>query len=305
MSSCSSSLDLPLTRTASPWIWPCSLGNSSRMSLLILLGHVLRQALPQAGPLPEGHAAGRLHLAPVEDLDRETPPDGLADDEVRDGRRAHLRVGDDDELLLGQVDLDLGALEVEAGGDLATHLVDGVDQLLAVELADDVERDVTGHPVPPRVRRHCRSPRWAPDRPRRGRPARCASGTMHPVSSSSRGLKPRSRARAAARPTRRIRRVPAGQHGATGDPDALGVELDVELFCGDAVPVRADGQRLAQRRLEGIGADLGVRREELHHRVRVALLASRLEAGEHILPVTGRQVMRHSGILPVGPASSR
>ena len=52
---------------------------------------------------------------------------------------AHLRVRDHHDLLVGQVDAHLGTLEVVAGGHLAADLVDGVDQLLAVELADHIE----------------------------------------------------------------------------------------------------------------------------------------------------------------------
>ena len=51
------------------------------------------------------------------------------------------------------------------------------------------------------------------------------------------------------------------------------------------------------RRLERVGAVLDVVSAELEHEVRVTLLASQLEAREDILPVTGRQIVGHPGIL--------
>ena len=51
------------------------------------------------------------------------------------------------DLGLAQLQGALAALEVVAGRDLAPHLVEGVDQLLVVEVAHHVEREV-GHALP-------------------------------------------------------------------------------------------------------------------------------------------------------------
>ena len=90
----SSSLLLPDTRTASPWICDLTFGNSSRISFVMLLGELVRQAAPQADPLADLVAAGRLDLAPVEDLERQAAPDRLRLDEVLDRGGAVLVVGE-------------------------------------------------------------------------------------------------------------------------------------------------------------------------------------------------------------------
>ena len=51
---------LPETRTASPWICDFTFGNSSRMSFVIFLASVVRQAPPQADVLANLVAARRL-----------------------------------------------------------------------------------------------------------------------------------------------------------------------------------------------------------------------------------------------------
>ena len=139
MTRCRSSRLLPETRTASPWICDFTFGNSSRMSLVIFLADVLGQPATQADPLPDLVAAGLLDLAPVEDLERQAPPDRLGLDQVLDRRGAMLVVRDQDELVLGLGQVDGHALEVEPGADLAPDLVERVAQLLLVEVADDVE----------------------------------------------------------------------------------------------------------------------------------------------------------------------
>ncbi len=134
-----SSLDLPETRTASPWICDLTLGNSSRMSLLIFLASSSLKPASQADDLADLVAAGRLDLAPVEDLEAEAAPDGLGLEEVLDRRGPALVVGQEGDLLLAQLELGGHALEVVARADLPAHLVQGVDQLLVVEIADHVE----------------------------------------------------------------------------------------------------------------------------------------------------------------------
>ena len=73
-----------MTRTASPWICDLTLGNSSRMSFGDALGDVLGQAAAQLDLLADLVAAGRLDLAPVEDLQRQVAADRLRLDEVLD-----------------------------------------------------------------------------------------------------------------------------------------------------------------------------------------------------------------------------
>jgi len=50
-----------------------------------------------------------------------------------------LVVGDQDQLVLRLAQVDGDALEIEACADLTADLVQGVAQLLLVEVADDVE----------------------------------------------------------------------------------------------------------------------------------------------------------------------
>src|SRR5262245_59276314 len=149
------------------------------------LRDVLGQALAQPDDLADLVPTRRLHLAPVEDLQREVAPDGLALDEVLDRRGPVFVVGDQGEvgLALGQVHGH--ALEVVALLDLAPHLVQGIAQLLLVEVAYDVEGHVAGHrsssyPACPEgaVRVHSRSL------------------AMRPSAAMSQVMKPTSRTRA-------------------------------------------------------------------------------------------------------------
>src|SRR6202142_1049710 len=117
-----------------------------------LLGDIVGQAAPEGDDLLDRVAAGRLDLAPVEDLQAEVSPDCLRLDQVLDHRCPEVVVGDQDELGLLLLDLDPGALEVEALLDLASNLVQGVPKLLLIEIADHIERDVTGHEHAPSVR---------------------------------------------------------------------------------------------------------------------------------------------------------
>jgi enoyl-CoA hydratase/carnithine racemase len=104
-----------------------------------LLGDLLRQASSEADPLADLVAARFLHLAPVEDLERQASPDRLRLDEVLDRGRPILVVGDQDELILGLGQVHRHALEVEPRTDLSTDLIERVPKLLLVEVAHDVE----------------------------------------------------------------------------------------------------------------------------------------------------------------------
>ena len=145
MTRCRSSLFLPDTRTASPWICDLTLGNSSRMSLVMRLATssvrprrslmTWRTVLPPAGStLPQSKilsdrlAADRLRL-----------------DEVLDRGRPGLVVRDEGDLVLALGQVDRHALEVVALSDLPPDLVERVAQFLFVEVAHDVERDISGH----------------------------------------------------------------------------------------------------------------------------------------------------------------
>ena len=115
------------------------------MSLVIVFAMSSDRPVAQLDLLADLVAAGGLHLAPVEDLERQAAADRLRLDQVLDRGRPELVVGQEGEplLLLDQVHRD--ALEVEPLRALAANLVEGVAQLLGVELADDVERDLPGH----------------------------------------------------------------------------------------------------------------------------------------------------------------
>ena len=69
----------------------------------------------------------------------------LALQDVDDRLELGVGTGEQGDRLVLERDLDVDALEVIPGRDLATRLVDRVDQLLAVELADDVEAVVLRH----------------------------------------------------------------------------------------------------------------------------------------------------------------
>ena len=157
-----SSLFLPDTRIASPWIWDLTFGNSSRISLVSFLAVSSARPAAERDHLLDGVAAGRLDLAPVEDLEAEVAPDRLRLDQVLDHLRPELVVGQQDDLGLLLLEVDLGALEVEALLDLASDLVEGVPKLLLVEIADHIERDVTGHEHAPSVSLRGIGRQWYP-----------------------------------------------------------------------------------------------------------------------------------------------
>src|SRR3954451_6951491 len=106
----------------------------------------------------------------------------------------------DRDLFLAQLDFRLGALEVVAGLDLASRLVERVHQLLLIEVADDIERDLTGHYASP-------SGLNVESRPTTCDCAHCFARATSPASSSSNVEKPRIRTRSAF-----VRRVNAACH---------------------------------------------------------------------------------------------
>src|SRR6185503_15356828 len=130
-----------------------------RLDLRELLADQLRDLLrenvveapAQADRLADLVAACGLDLAPLEDLQRQVATDRLRLDQVLDRGSPVLVVRQEHELLLGLAELDGHALEIEPLADLAPDLVEGVAQLLLVEVADDVERNLSGHVPPVRV----------------------------------------------------------------------------------------------------------------------------------------------------------
>ena len=113
-----------------------------------LLGELVVQSTPERDRLADLVAAGGLDPAPIEDLQGQVATDRLRLDQVLDRGGPVLVVGDEGELVLGLLELDRHALEVEALADLAADLVERVAQLLLVEVADDVEGNVSGHGPP-------------------------------------------------------------------------------------------------------------------------------------------------------------
>src|ERR1019366_6983806 len=114
-----------------------------------LLGQGARQLLGDP-PAELDHLAlvalgRRLGLLGVQHLEVDAAPVELALEDVEDGFELHVALGEEDQLLLLQGDLHRDALEVVPGLDLPACLVDSVDHLLVVEVADDVER---GLPYP-------------------------------------------------------------------------------------------------------------------------------------------------------------
>ena len=69
----------------------------------------------------------------------------LALEHVDHGAQLHVALGRQGDLLLLELDLRGEVLEVVPCTDLPTSLVDGVDQLLVVEVTDHVERELLGH----------------------------------------------------------------------------------------------------------------------------------------------------------------
>ena len=139
MTRCRSSLLLPDTRTASPWICDLTFGNSSRISFVIFLA--TSSGRPRRSPI-----RWRTLLPPAGST---LPQSKILSDRLRrialDSMRSLTAAArcsssvSEDELVLALRQVDGDALEVEARADLATDLVERVAQLLLVEVADDIE----------------------------------------------------------------------------------------------------------------------------------------------------------------------
>src|SRR3954462_5128088 len=122
-----------------------------------LLGDVGLDALLDPGQDLVGLAGG-LRLSGVEHLERDAPLDQLLLEHVEGGGHPLLGVGlQGDAVVPGPGDAGVGAAEVEALGELLARLVERVVHLLAVDLADDVERRV-GHLFPSSDTRRPRAP---------------------------------------------------------------------------------------------------------------------------------------------------
>src|SRR5690348_16003110 len=104
-----------------------------------LLGLLRCEAALQQDLLSNGAARCGLELAPVEDLERQAAPNGLGFDQVPHRLGPELVVCGEGDLALAQLQGASTALEVEPGRDLAPNLVEGVYQLLLVEVAHNVE----------------------------------------------------------------------------------------------------------------------------------------------------------------------
>ena len=203
----SSSLLLPETRTASPWICDLTLGNSSRMSLVIRLAIssvrprrraiCWRTLLPPAGStLPQSKIlSDRLRRIALDSMRSLMAAARCSSSVTRTSSS------------LACVEVDRHALEVVALADLAPDLVERVAQLLLIEVADDVERDISGHrysrvlPGPTRRSSHHHS------RSRSIRPVRCDLQVMNPAS-RTRSCRPTSVVDCACQPRARCRPIP-------------------------------------------------------------------------------------------------
>ena len=117
------------------------------MSLLI--SRALSDEMPTVmrGHLADRGAGGLLDLAELQALQRDAPLDEPLLEHLAHGPQAVLAGRAEREREVGLLDGRAGALEVEAGGQLALGLIDGVADLLVVDLGDDIERR---HGVQPR-----------------------------------------------------------------------------------------------------------------------------------------------------------
>ena len=223
-----SSLLLPDTRSASPWIEGLTFGNSSRISLLSFLASSSDR--PRRSPIswrtlfpPDGSIFPQSKI--LSERFRLTAFDSIRS---RTDLRPELVVGQQGQRIPGLGQLDGCALEVEALSHLPPDLVERVAQLLLVEVAHHVERDVASHCT------SCRS-LIAADCLRRsadtadGPPPK--SGTV-PVSNVG-GEKPGLSDVAPIRPSDE-RGVPCGQDGRPTDP----VPFDRELQLRSRPPSR-------------------------------------------------------------------
>ena len=135
-----SSRFLPLTRTWSPWTdddTPFS--PSSFTSLLMRLADVLRDPGLQLHVLSRRALRRLLDLLGVERLERDLAAHELLLEHLVERLQAVLGRRGEHELFVAELDVRVGVLEVEPRRGLAVRLVDGVADLLEVELGDDVE----------------------------------------------------------------------------------------------------------------------------------------------------------------------
>jgi hypothetical protein len=110
-----------------------------------LLGQLLAEALAQLHLLLHLVAAHRFGRLEIEDLEREVALGGLLAQHVDHRLQGHVAGGHDRQGPLLEIDRGAGILEVVALAHLAAHLVDGVHQLLAIEVGDHVEAEGVGH----------------------------------------------------------------------------------------------------------------------------------------------------------------
>src|SRR2546423_7796435 len=119
------------------------------------LGQLLRllrgQSSLELDPLADRAPGRRLEPPPLEDLERQAATYRLRLDQVTDRLGAEFVVGGQRDLALGELQRAAAPLEVVAGRHLASHLVEGIDQLLLVEVADHVKTRFPGHPSPLRL----------------------------------------------------------------------------------------------------------------------------------------------------------
>ena len=133
------------TRIRSPWIRGCTLGEH----LLDLLHQAARELVIDPllqGQLLADRALRRgLDRPGLEDLERELSLDELALEHVDHRLELEIARPLQRDLVLPQVDAGARVLEVVARRDLPLGLVHRVDQLLAVELGDHIERIILSH----------------------------------------------------------------------------------------------------------------------------------------------------------------
>ena len=115
------------------------------MNLLMRLGVIGGDAGLDGDALADRALGRLLDLAVLERLERHLAPDDLLLEHLVQGAQAVLGRGPQDHVVLAELDARVGSLEVEAGAGLAVGLVDGVADLLHVDLRDHVERGHARH----------------------------------------------------------------------------------------------------------------------------------------------------------------
>src|ERR1035437_430306 len=114
-----------------------------------LFGRLGVERLLQLDLAAERVTAGRLDLADIQVLHGNAALDQFGLHDVEERAHAHIVVGEQRDQPLGafELDLDLGALEVVALGDLLAGLVHRVVDLLKVDAGGDVKRSSGWHAV--------------------------------------------------------------------------------------------------------------------------------------------------------------